>query len=155
GIVGAIQAAVTIKLLLGRSEGLVGRLLLLDAMEMRFREVRLRRDPACPVCGEAPAIRALIDYEAFCGEAPRRVAATPMESIQPTELKQRLDRGDPLVLLDVRGPQEWAICALPNAKQIPLHELPARVGELGKDAEIVVYCKMGARSERAASFLRD
>jgi sulfur-carrier protein adenylyltransferase/sulfurtransferase len=155
GIVGTIQATETIKLLLGRSEGLVGRLLLLDAMEMRFREVRLRRDPACPVCGDAPTIHTLIDYEEFCGGPPRRVEAPVMDTIQPADLKLRLDRGDALVLLDVRGPAEWAICSLPNARQIPLHELPARAGELGKDDEIVVYCKMGARSERAAAFLRD
>jgi adenylyltransferase/sulfurtransferase len=154
GIVGAIQATEAIKLLLGRGETLLGRLLLLDAMEMRFREVRLRKDPGCPVCGESPTVTTLIDYEAFCGVA-ERVEARDMESIQPAELKTRLDRGDSLVLLDVRGPQEWAICTLPNARQIPLQELPARVGELAKDTEIVAYCKMGARSERAAAFLRD
>src|SRR5262249_17763481 len=102
-----------------------------------------------------PTIRTLIDYEAFCGAQPRRAETPVTQQVQPAQLKSRIDRGDKLVLLDVRTPQEWEICRLPGARLVPLNELPSRVGELRKDEEIVVYCKMGPRSDRAASFLRD
>jgi adenylyltransferase/sulfurtransferase len=184
GVVGLIQATEVVKLLLGRGEPLIGRLLLYDALGMRFRELRLRKDPKCPVCGENPTIRELIDYEEFCGvpgaqtaeeinrEVQRMVeamlqqtgggrapegAATAVEpalrSVQPRELKARLDSGEPILLVDVREPHEAQICQLPGSLLIPLRELPQRMGELPRDREIVFYCKMGSRSAQAALFL--
>ncbi len=154
GIIGTIQATEGIKLLLGRGEPLIGRLLLFDALAMRFRELKLRKDPGCPICGDRPTIHAPIDYEAFCGlEAP---ALHPEEwDVSPRELKARLERGDRLVLLDVRSPQEWEICRLPEARLLPADDLPGRVQELDSGDEIVVYCKAGIRSAQAVRFLKD
>ncbi|HEX2201966.1 MAG TPA: molybdopterin-synthase adenylyltransferase MoeB [Longimicrobium sp.] len=165
GIVGCIQAAETLKLLLGAGETLVGRLLLFDALRMRFREMRLRRDPACPACGEAPTIRELIDYERFCGlpsagarddETETRPMDDETPEITPTELKARLDRGDRLTIVDVREPFEWEIGNLEahGARLIPLGELPQRAGEIDPDEEIVLQCRSGARSAKALGFLR-
>lgn len=155
GIIGSIQAMETIKLLLGRGDSLVGRLLLFDALAMRFRELKLRRNPDCPVCGERRTITALIDYEEFCGirgeEAP--VAAGTVPEISPRELKARLDRGDELLVLDVREPHEYQICNL-NGRLIPLGELPRRVNELDSSREIVAHCRSGKRSAEAVDFLR-
>ncbi|MAE69261.1 MAG: molybdenum cofactor biosynthesis protein MoeB [Gemmatimonadetes bacterium] len=154
GIIGTIQATEGIKLLLGRGEPLIGRLLLFDALDMRFRELKLRSDPACPVCGESPTIREPIDYEAFCGVVPAQHHPEEWD-VSPRELMERLRRGDRLVLLDVRSPQEWEICRLPDARHIPVDDLPSRVRELDSTDEIVVYCKMGVRSATAARFLKD
>ncbi len=151
GIVGSIQAAEAIKILLGRGNLLVGRLLLFDALEMRFRELKLRRDPRCPLCGDNPTIRELVDYEEFCGLG-RGEAAGP--EITARELKERLDAGAPLTLVDVRTPQEWEICRLEGARLIPVSELPARMAELDSTKEIVAYCKVGLRSAQAAAVLR-
>lgn len=160
GIVGAIQANEAIKLLLGLGEPLIGRLLLLDALEMRFRELRLRRDPDCPVCGERPTQHGLIDYDAFCGvrgeafPAPARADGGEPDEIGAKELAARIERGDPPVLVDVRSPQEWQICRLEGATLIPMPALPERAGELDPGADIVVYCHLGIRSVQAAEFLR-
>ncbi len=151
GIVGSIQAAEALKILLGRGSLLVGRLLLFDALEMRFRELKLRRDARCPLCGENPTIRELVDYEEFCGLG-RAEAAGP--EITARELKERLEAGAPLTLVDVRTPQEWEISRLEGARLIPMHELPARMAELDSTKEIVAYCKVGLRSAQAAAVLR-
>ena len=155
GIVGAIQAMETIKLILGRGDALVGRLLLFDALAMRFRELKLRKNPACPICGEHRTITQLIDYEEFCGirgeEAP--APATQVPEIAPRELKTRLDRGDDLFILDVREPHEYQICNL-RGHLIPLGELPRRVHELDSSREIVAHCRSGKRSAEAVEFLR-
>ena len=155
GTIGAIQATETIKLVLDRGEPLIGRLLLFNALEMRFRQLKLRKDPACPVCGENPTVQELIDYEQFCGVATgAEPAAAHGESISPVWLKERLDRGDALVLVDVRSPEEWAICRLEPARLIPMGELADRIGELDAADEIVFICKIGKRSARAAEIAR-
>src|SRR5271168_1441220 len=155
GIVGSIQAMETIKLILGTGEPLVGRLLLFDALAMRFRELKLRRNPACPLCGEHRTINKLIDYEEFCGirgeEAPPMTDGIP--EITAKELKAREDRGDDLFILDVREPHEYQICNL-KGHLIPLGELPRRVHELDSSREIVAHCRSGKRSAEAVEFLR-
>ena len=155
GIVGAIQAMETIKLILGRGDALVGRLLLFDALAMRFRELKLRKNPACPVCGEHRTITQVIDYEEFCGirgeEAP--AATTQVPEITPRELKARLDRGDEVFILDVREPHEYQICNL-RGHLIPLGDLPRRVHELDSSREIVAHCRSGKRSAEAVDLLR-
>ena len=155
GIVGTIQAAETLKLIIGKGEPLVGRLLLFDALAMRFRELKLRRDPACPVCGDHRTITKLIDYAEFCGirgeEAPAPVTSVP--DITPRELKARLDRGDDLFILDVREPHEYQICNI-RGRLIPLGELSRRAAELDSSREIVAHCRSGKRSAEAVEFLR-
>ena len=155
GIVGSIQAMETIKLILGTGEPLVGRLLLFDALGMRFRELKLRKNPACPVCGENRTITKLIDYEEFCGirgeEAPPMTDGIP--EITAKDLKARQDRGDDIFILDVREPHEYQICNL-NGKLIPLGELPRRVNELDSSREMVVHCRSGKRSADAIQFLQ-
>ncbi|MGA9882339.1 MAG: molybdopterin-synthase adenylyltransferase MoeB [Candidatus Acidiferrales bacterium] len=155
GIVGTIQACETLKLIIGKGEPLIGRLLLFDALGMKFRELKLRKNPECPVCGEHRTITKLIDYAEFCGvrgeEAPSTVTNIP--EITPRELKTRLDRGDDLYILDVREPHEYQICNL-NGHLIPLGELPRRVNELDSSREIVAHCRSGKRSADAVDFLR-
>jgi adenylyltransferase/sulfurtransferase len=156
GIVGAIQAAETLKLIIGKGEPLIGRLLLFDALAMRFRELKLRKNPECPVCGEHPTITKLIDYAEFCGvrgEEAASPAQTTVPEIAPRELKARLDRGDDLFILDVREPHEYQICNL-GGHLIPLGELSRRVNELDSSREIVAHCRSGKRSAEAVEFLR-
>jgi len=156
GIVGAIQAAETLKLIIGKGESLVGRLLLFDALAMRFRELKLRKNPECTVCGEHPTITNLIDYEEFCGirgEESASPAQAAVPEISPRELKARLDRGDDLFVLDVREPHEYQICNL-GGHLIPLGELSRRVNELDSSREIVAHCRSGKRSAEAVEFLR-
>jgi adenylyltransferase/sulfurtransferase len=158
GIIGVIQATEAIKLITGIGEPLIGRFLIYDALRMRFRELKLKKDPECPVCGTHPTVTKLIDYEQFCGIRPAEPAAASPHSagteITSVELKQRLDRGDKLTLVDVREPNEYQINRIPGTVLIPLGEVPRRYAELDKDAEIVVHCKMGGRSSKAADFLR-
>lgn len=161
GLIGMIQATEAIKRITGVGESLAGRLLVFDALEMRFRELRLRKDPACPVCGPHPTVTELIDYEAFCGVAAsgaeRTNGATVSEQgvdITPVELKAKLDRKERFELVDVREEYELDIAALPYTKWIPLRELGERVGELDPGAETVVYCRSGSRSAHAVEFLR-
>jgi adenylyltransferase/sulfurtransferase len=155
GIVGSIQAMETIKLILGSGRSLKGRLLVFDALEMGFREFKLRKNPKCPMCGEHRTIHQLIDYYEFCGvrgeEAP--VPDLHVPEITPRELKTRLDRGDELFVLDVREPHEYQICNL-QGHLIPLGELPRRVHELDSSREIVAHCRSGKRSAEAVDFLR-
>jgi molybdopterin/thiamine biosynthesis adenylyltransferase/rhodanese-related sulfurtransferase len=154
GLLGVIQATEVIKLILGSGDPLVGRLLLVDALGMKFRELKLRKNPGCPVCGENPTIKKLIDYQEFCGirgeEAQAEVTTSEM---QVEELKQRLDRGDDLFILDVREPHEYQICNI-GGHLIPLGDLPKRVNELDTSHEIVAHCRSGVRSAKAANFLR-
>jgi adenylyltransferase/sulfurtransferase len=155
GIVGTIQAAETLKLIIGKGDPLVGRLLLFDALAMKFRELKLRKNPDCPVCGTHPTVTKLIDYAEFCGirgeEAP--VMATNIPEITPRDLKARLDRGDDLFILDVREPHEYQICNL-NGHLIPLGELSRRVNELDSSREIIAHCRSGKRSADAVEFLQ-
>ena len=155
GTIGLIQATETVKLILGVGEPLVGRLLLYDALAMRFRELKLRKNPECPVCGEHPTIHELIDYQEFCGipNQPHQPAATEGD-IDPTEVKAKIDRGEPFVLIDVREPHEHQICNIPYARLIPLGDLPKRVNELDSADEIIAHCKSGMRSAKAVDFLK-
>jgi sulfur-carrier protein adenylyltransferase/sulfurtransferase len=155
GTIGLIQATETVKLILGIGEPLVGRLLLYDALAMRFRELKLRRNPECPVCGDHPTIHELIDYQEFCGipNQPHEPVAAEGD-IDPVEVKAKMDRGEPFVLIDVREPHEYQICRIPNAKLIPLGDLPKRVNELNSADEIVAHCKSGMRSAKAVEFLK-
>jgi adenylyltransferase/sulfurtransferase len=151
GIIGSIQALETIKLVLGAGTSLAGRLLLFDALRLRFRELALRKDPDCPLCGANRSIHELVDYEAFCG-----VAAPPPagSEVTPTELQRELEAGRPIVVVDVREPHEWQIVHLDGARLIPLGELPARLRELDGHTDIVTHCHHGARSLRALEILR-
>ncbi len=155
GLIGCIQATEAIKILLGRGSPLVGRLLLYDALQMSFREFRVRRNPKCPVCGDSPTIRQLIDYEEFCGLRRHAVpAAATGGEISVEELKQRLDRGEKVFILDVRNQPEYQICRLPGSTLVPLPDLPNRWQELDPEQEMVVHCKSGMRSAKAIAFLR-
>jgi sulfur-carrier protein adenylyltransferase/sulfurtransferase len=155
GTVGLIQATETVKLILGIGEPLIGRLVLYDALAMRFRELKLRRNPECPVCGDHPTITKLIDYQEFCGIPNQVHEETPMNGdIDPVEVKSKIDRGDRFVLLDVREPHEYQICNIPQAKLIPLGDLPKRVNELNSADEIIAHCKSGMRSAKAVDFLK-
>jgi sulfur-carrier protein adenylyltransferase/sulfurtransferase len=154
GIVGTIQATEALKLILKAGETLVGRLLILDALRMRFREVRLRRDPECPMCGDHPSIRQLQDYDEFCGASHDASHGAPDFDISPEELKARLSSGAPPMLVDVREPMEYQINRLPGSILIPLGALPESLGELDGTRDLVVYCHHGIRSERAVEFLR-
>ena len=158
GIIGVIQATETIKLMLGIGEPLIGRFLIYDALRMRFRELKLRRDPECPVCGDHPTVTKLIDYEQFCGMRPEPPAQSTPDSTQweitAVELKKRMDAGDKLFVLDVREPNEYQINRIAGSTLIPLGELPRRYQEIDRDQEIVAMCKMGGRSAKATDFLR-
>ncbi len=158
GIIGVMQAIEAIKLIIGIGEPLIGRLVHFDALGLKFREFKLRRDPKCPVCGENPTITQLIDYEQFCGipqAAAAEAAEAPIPIMTVLELKQKLDNGDKFVLLDVREPFEWDICHIDHAKLIPLGQLPSRMSELDSADEIVIHCKSGARSARAVRLLQE
>ena len=159
GIIGVIQATEAIKVILGIGEPLIGRFMIYDALKMRFRELKLRKDPECPVCGTNPTVKALIDYEQFCGitPEPQTVSAPEGESeweITAVRLKQRLDAGEKLFILDVREPNEYQINRIPGSTLIPLGELPRRYQELPRDVEIITQCKMGGRSQKALDYLR-
>ena len=161
GVIGTIQATETIKLVLGAPGTLVGRLLLYDAWGMRFRELKLRRDADCPVCGDHPTVRELIDYDQFCGVAPAAAqTAAPAADFETTvlDLKRAMDSGRAPYILDVREPQEFQICRIPGSVLIPLGQVGARVQEIEAAAEgrpIVVHCKMGGRSAKAVQLLRE
>jgi len=156
GLVGVIQATEVIKLILGNGQPLVGRLLLVDALNMRFRELKLRKNRECPVCGDHPTVTQLIDYDQFCGIVPE----TPQEKnvkngipqITVKELKQRLDAGQDVQLIDVREPYEYQIAQI-GGKLIPQNDVPQRLAEIDRNREVVVHCKSGGRSQRIAEFL--
>ena len=158
GVVGTIQATEAVKLIMGAGEPLIGRFLIYDALRMRFRELKLRKDPDCPVCGEHPTVTELIDYDQFCGIAPAATAAAeppPSDDATVEQLKARLDRLEAPFILDVREPQEYQICNIPGSTLIPLGELPARLQELEGRGEMIVHCKSGARSAKAVKLLRE
>ncbi|HSU62012.1 MAG TPA: molybdopterin-synthase adenylyltransferase MoeB [Bryobacteraceae bacterium] len=155
GMIGLVQATETVKLILGVGEPLKGRLLLYDALGMRFRELKLRRDRHCPVCGDHPSVTKLIDYQEFCGIRPAPPQAVQTEGvIDVQEVKRKLDRGDDFLLIDVREPHEYQIARIPGAKLIPLGELPKRLNELNPEADIVAHCRSGARSQKAVDLMK-
>jgi adenylyltransferase/sulfurtransferase len=155
GIVGCIQAMEAIKLILGQSQPLIGRLLVFDALSMKFRELKLRKDPECPVCGTHPTITSLIDYEQFCGirGEEHTPVITGIPEITAQEVKKMMDEKKPFVLIDVREPHEFQICRIPGSTLVPLRELPKRMNELNSAHEIVVHCRSGQRSARAVELL--
>ncbi len=157
GIIGSLQALETIKLIVGVGEPMIGRFLLFDALDLGWRELRLKKDPECPVCGESPTVTELIDYEVFCGVAPAGAEAAEVPSIAPEALAARLAAGDAVQIVDVREPHEWQIANLGGhgARLLPLGEVAERLGELDRDADIVVHCKSGGRSARAVRMLLD
>jgi adenylyltransferase/sulfurtransferase len=157
GIVGAIQANETIKLILGAEDILVNRLLLFDAWQMKFREFKLRKDPKCPVCGPQPTVTKLIDYEEFCGLRAQPSAHPPqskLEEMTATELNARRLRGEPLQIIDVREPHEFEIARIPGTKLIPLNHVVTRMNEIDDSVDTVVHCKGGVRSAKAIEALR-
>lgn len=158
GTIGSIQATEVIKLALGREDGLVGRLLLYDALDMSFQNILLRKNPACRVCGEKPDITRLIDYEAFCGVSAREQAANTAgegRDISPREVAERLRRGEPVEFIDVRDPIEQQVSALPGARSIPLEQILHRSRELEPEKEYILFCRTGARSARAVRLLAE
>ncbi len=157
GLIGVVQATEVVKLILGNGEPLKGRLMLYDALAMRFRELKLRRNPECPT-GKCSKIHGLIDYQQFCGMPNQEAAPAPVAvsgDIEPTEVKAMIDRGDNFVLIDVREPHEYSICKIPYAKLIPLGDVPKRLGELNKADDIVMHCKSGMRSAKAVAILKE
>ena len=160
GVIGTLQATEAIKVILGVGEPLIGRFLIFDALKMRFRELKLRKDPDCPVCGEHPTVTQLIDYEQFCGITPKVAAAATSATEDENEatveeLKARLDRRESFLLLDVREPQEFEICRIPGSVLIPLGDLPSRLSELEGRDDMIVHCKSGVRSGKAVRLLRE
>jgi adenylyltransferase/sulfurtransferase len=163
GVIGTIQATEAIKLVLGAGEPLIGRLIVYDALRMRFRELRLPRDADCPICGTRPTITELRETGAFCETRLQPGSDQGQTGVRPgsdhlvtaLNLKARIDAGTPPVILDVREPVEAAICCIPGSRLIPFGELPRRLGELNPADEIVVYCKAGGRSARAVALLRE
>jgi adenylyltransferase/sulfurtransferase len=154
GLVGVMQATEVIKLILGKGEPLIGRLLLIDALGMRFRELKLRKNPDCPACGKHPTVTQLIDYNEFCGiRGEEKPVEAGVPEMQVEELKRRLDAGEDLFVLDVREPHEYQICNI-NGYLIPLGDLPKRVSELDSSREIVAHCRSGVRSAKAVGFLQ-
>jgi molybdopterin/thiamine biosynthesis adenylyltransferase/rhodanese-related sulfurtransferase len=160
GVIGVIQAIEAVKLILGEGQSLIGRLLLFDALSMKFREMKLRRNPKCPICSENPTITKLIDYEQFCGFTPELKTngngthQMNSEEINVKDLKRRLDAKEDFDLIDVRETHEWDIAKIPGAKLIPMGELPNRLAELNPNREILLQCKSGGRSGRALEFLK-
>jgi sulfur-carrier protein adenylyltransferase/sulfurtransferase len=159
GLIGCIQATEAVKLLLGKGSTLIGRLLLYDALQMRFREFTVRRNPQCPACGDHPTVTKLIDYEQFCGvrgqEASPSTANDAASETTVEELKRRLDYREVVFILDVRNPEEYQICRIPGSTLIPLPDLPVRLRELDPDREMVVHCKSGMRSAKAVALLKE
>ena len=154
GVIGTLQATEAVKLLAGIGDPLIGRLILYDALSMRFRELKLRRNPDCPVCGEHPSVTELIDYDQFCGIVPAPAQTDTSIEITPIEVAEWLERDDRPFLLDVREPNEWEIGHLPGATRISVNELQGRLSELDTAREMVVYCRSGVRSGRAVDMLR-
>ena len=158
GIIGVMQAIEAVKLIIGIGEPLIGRMIAFDALKMKFREFKLRKDPKCPVCGENPTTTEMIDYDQFCGIPQAKAAEeaeAPVPQITVQDLKAKLDRGDKFRLIDVREPFEWDICRIPGATLIPLGQLPSRMSELDSADEIVLQCKSGGRSARALKLLQE
>ena len=160
GIIGSLQVNETLKLILEKGDPLTGRLVLFDALGMKFREMKLHKDKACPICGENPTITELIDYEQFCGILPQE--EEPVDSaleIEPAEVKRMMDSGEKFTLIDVRNPSEYGICKIEGSTLIPLDEIeerdPERLNGLGKEDFIVLHCKAGVRSMKALKAMQD
>jgi sulfur-carrier protein adenylyltransferase/sulfurtransferase len=157
GLIGVVQATEAVKIILGKGATLKGRLLLYDSLKMRFRELKLKRDPACPVCGDRPTVTRLIDYQEFCGLRPAPAASPAAANegvIDVSALKEKLDRRDDFLLIDVREPWEYQVARIPGSRLIPLGDLPKRLNELDRDADIVAHCKSGGRSQKAVDLLK-
>jgi sulfur-carrier protein adenylyltransferase/sulfurtransferase len=155
GLIGTLQATEAIKLIAGIGQPLIGRLLHVEALAMKFRSFNLRRDPLCPVCGDHPTITELIDYESFCGISPAPFTAAESEEVSVQELLTLMERGGDFLLLDVREPFERDIAVIEGSKLIPLGELAARLEELPGDRKILVHCKSGVRSAKAVALLQE
>jgi adenylyltransferase/sulfurtransferase len=159
GTIGAIQATEAIKLITGAGKPAIGKFVIYNSLDMKFRELKLHKDPECPICGKNPTIKALIDYEQFCGmkvedTQTKQTAVLGKDEITPLELKVKMDEKQDFALIDVREPNEYEIARIPGSTLIPLSELPARFKELDrfKGKEIVVHCKSGIRSRKAIHF---
>jgi adenylyltransferase/sulfurtransferase len=159
GLIGCLQATEAVKLILGEGTPLIGRLVLYDALQMSFQEFKVRRNPKCPVCGDHPTIKQLINYEQFCGmrgqEAPAPAATDNALETTVEEIKKRLDQGESLYIVDVRNAEEYQICRIPGSILVPLPQLPQRFRELDPEREMIVHCKSGMRSAKAQQFLRE
>ena len=157
GVIGTIQATEAVKLIIGVGEPLVNRFMIYDALRMKFRELKLRKDPECPVCGETPTVTELIDYEQFCGITGTVTDDVLLEGLDTTvkDLKTRIDGKDEVLVLDVREPQEFQICRIPGSTLIPLNDLPQRLAELEGYKDMVVHCKSGVRSAKAVKLLHE
>lgn len=153
GLVGVIQATEAVKLILGIGEPLIGRLMMIDALTMQFREIKIRRDPECPICGGHPTVKELIDYESFCGVSNAVKPSAGLEEIEPTEIRAKLDRGEAVTVVDVREPFEHRICSVPEALLIPMDDVAGRLGELDPQREIAVICHTGMRSAHIGRML--
>jgi adenylyltransferase/sulfurtransferase len=157
GLIGVIQATEVIKLILGKGESLIGRLLLVDAFTMRFRELKLRKNPQCPICGTNPTVTQLIDYQHFCGIVPEtpeeKVMKNGIPQLAVKELKRRIDAGEDVFILDVREPYEYRIAQI-GGKLIPLNDVPNRLSEIDRNREVIVQCRSGVRSQKVAEFLK-
>ena len=153
GTIGSLQTTEAVKLIAGVGDPLIGRMLIYDALELKFKELKVRKDPECPVCGKNPTVTELIDYEAFCGVTDEIAQFASQLSVTPRELAQMRDRGDDVVLIDVREPHEWEINRIPGAHLIPMNDVPSRISEIPQSGNVLVYCKVGARSAEVLKFL--
>lgn len=154
GTIGSLQTTEAVKLITGKGDPLIGRLLIYDALELKFKELRVRKDAECPVCGKNPTVTELIDYQAFCGVTHEVAEFASQLSITPRELAEMREREDVFVL-DVREPHEWEIARLEGAHLIPMNEIPARISEIPQSGNVVVHCKVGGRSAEVLKFLHD
>jgi len=157
GVIGTIQATEAVKIIIGVGEPLINRFMIYDALRMKFRELKLRKDPECPVCGDTPTVTELIDYEQFCGITGAVTDDVSAEALDTTvkDLKTRIDGKDKVLVLDVREPQEFQICRIPGSTLIPLNDLPQRLAELEGYKDMVVHCKSGVRSAKAVKLLHE
>jgi sulfur-carrier protein adenylyltransferase/sulfurtransferase len=153
GTIGSLQTTEAVKLITGIGDPMIGRMMIYDALEMRFKELRVRKDPECPVCGKNPTVTELIDYEAFCGVTDEIAQFASQLSVTPKELAGMRERGEDVVLIDVREPHEWEIARIEGASLIPMSEVPSRISEVPQTGNVLVYCKVGARSAEVLKFL--
>ena len=153
GTIGSLQTTEAVKLITGTGDPMIGRMLIYDALELKFRELKVRKDPECPVCGKNPTVTELIDYEAFCGVTDEIAQFASQLSVTPRELQGMRARGEEVVLIDVREPHEWEIARIPDASLIPMGEVPSRISEIPQTGNVLVYCKVGARSAEVLKFL--
>ncbi|MFY9587038.1 MAG: molybdopterin-synthase adenylyltransferase MoeB [Actinomycetota bacterium] len=153
GTIGSLQTTEAVKIITGIGDPLIGRMMIYDALEMKFKELRVRKDPECPICGKNRTVTELIDYEAFCGVTDEIAQFASQLSVTPRELAGMKERGEDVVLIDVREPHEWEIARIPEASLIPMAEVPSRISEIPQTGNVLVYCKVGARSAEVLKFL--